>query len=426
MAYLGMFSEPIITSRGMIVGRDFDGTPHYVQPFNIPNPFSCNSSNNYCNKKKEEPYKTFSQMYEEAEQSRQEYREKLKKDTISNNISTEELKKQLREEIKQEIKQEMIKEQKQQLQELNQHINHKHSIVDIDSDDESDVSVIASSVISSIKTYKTNMTNKSGNSRISSSSSVIDSIKSYAPSSRSARSSCSTRSSVSSMPSLSTLSSISDVTSRTSALELDDATITDATSVYTDCTDEELYEHYINSESEVAKCKSCDYCHGGVVSVGCVFVIKTKSKTNSNDRKFILGNNNMEKTYTEFTQKLRSLGKNDGMEPLSDAVHSMLKHQLNIDYNLTNNDYFDMMVHDNEHVHRVYIIESEFDIIELNKFCKKKHHYTDIKSFSLRKILSNGDEFKKNKILDMNDEWCIINKRLQKIIVKYYTNYYDE
>jgi hypothetical protein len=405
MAFLGMFSEPIMTSRGMIVGRDFDGTPHYVQPFNIPNPYSCNNSNNYCNKKKEEPYKTFTQMYEEAEQSRQERREKLK-DTTSNNISTEELKNQLKKQLREEIKQEMIKEQKQQ--ESNQ------NIIDINSDDESGISVIASSVVSSIKTYKTNTSRES---HISSKSSVIKSIKSYAPSSRTKPSS------VSSMP---TLSSISDATSRTSTLDLDDATITDTTSVYTDCTDEEIYEHYINSESEVAKCKSCTSCHGGVISVGVVFVIKTKSKTNSNDRKFILVNNNMEKSYTEFTQKLRSLEKIDRIEPLSDAVHYMLKHQLNINYTLTNNDYFDMMVHDNKHVHRVYIIESEFDIIELNKFCKKKHHYADIKSFSLRKILSNGDEFKKNKIMDMNDEWCNINKRLQKIIVKYYTNYYDE
>lgn len=409
MAFLGMFSEPIMTSRGMIVGRDFDGTPHYVQPFSIPNPYSCNNSNNYCNKKKEEPYKTFSQIYEEAEQSRQERREKLK-DTTSNNISTEELKKQLKKQLREEIKQEMIKEQKQQ--ESNQ------NIIDINSDDESGISVIASSVISSIKTYKTHTTNISGNSQISSKSSVIDSIKSYAPSSRSSHS---IRSSVSSMP---TFSSISDVTSRTSTLDLDDATITDTTSIYTDCTDEEIYEHYINSESEVAKCKSCTSCHGGVISVGVVFVIKTKSKTNSNDRKFILGNNNTEKSYTEFTQKLRSL--KSGIEPLSDAVHYMLKHQLNINYTLTNNDYFDILVHDNKHVHRVYIIESEFDIIELNKFCKKKHHYADIKSFSLRKLLSHGDEFKKNKIMDMNDEWCSINKRLQKIIVKYYTNYYDE
>ena len=53
MSFVALFSEPIVTSRGIIIGSNYNGTPHFVQQFPIYKPtFNIvNSSNSYSNSK---------------------------------------------------------------------------------------------------------------------------------------------------------------------------------------------------------------------------------------------------------------------------------------------------------------------------------------------------------------------------------------
>ena len=92
MSYLGFFSEPIITSRGIIVGRNYDGEPHYVQQFPIYRPtyvgsvsISSNNNNsqyqsNYSsyssNRGYSKPYQTISEAEADAEASWERLRQR--------------------------------------------------------------------------------------------------------------------------------------------------------------------------------------------------------------------------------------------------------------------------------------------------------------------------------------------------------------
>lgn len=76
-----MFSEPILTTRGIIVGRDYNGNPHYVQSFDIPNTYYSTSSSRQTTYESRQTttYKSCSELFEEAEQFRQAYKEKMQR-----------------------------------------------------------------------------------------------------------------------------------------------------------------------------------------------------------------------------------------------------------------------------------------------------------------------------------------------------------
>jgi hypothetical protein len=334
MAFLGMFAEPIITSRGIIVGRDFDGAPHYVPSFPIFNPLFNQNSNQYSNQySPKTEYKSLSDSFFEAQDSWKQQQKRMEQ--------TENLKNQKSYDVSHDI----------------------HTII-------TNTSTTPVNILKSLAENHTDSVVKSTGRRAS------KYPKCLIP------------------PSGPKIVLPKDVT-------LD----------------------YVNSVSTISICKQCDLCNGGVLSVGVIIVNKTKSKSKGVDYKLIMGKNVVENAYTEFTQKLRK--NNKKMEQPTDAVKYMLHVQLGIKYTLTNNDFFDIKLRDS-HVHRVYIVESVFDIVELNTFCKsaKPQINSNINSFSLQKIIENDDKFKQNKIIDISDNECKINKRVQKIISECYNNYY--
>ncbi len=168
----------------------------------------------------------------------------------------------------------------------------------------------------------------------------------------------------------------------------------------------------MNGVSKTSNCKDCTDCHHGVQSVGCIFAIHDDT---NDDYVFVLGNNSIEKSFCDYSQKLK---KNPDCEKPVDRATKLLKKFINLDYVFKANKFIDVPIKDGDHVHRVFIIPCKTDTV-----FNKSMIIRDINNFSINKMNENLALFHKNKIINTNGITCQINKRTRKFFEMFYMQY---
>ncbi len=169
-----------------------------------------------------------------------------------------------------------------------------------------------------------------------------------------------------------------------------------------------------NEKSRFSNCIRCAKCFNGVSSVGCIIVNKI-----NDDHHFFLGKNVAENAYCDYSQKLKSIGKR--CELPSERAEKIVKRLTDIDYDIDQNNFMDIPIKDNLHVHRVYIID--YNSFKTKLTINVTTDYNDVALFSMNNITDNFDLYQNKKIYDTKNNLCDINKRIQKVHEMYY-NYF--
>jgi hypothetical protein len=88
-----------------------------------------------------------------------------------------------------------------------------------------------------------------------------------------------------------------------------------------------------------------------------------------------------------------------------------------IKYKLSNNKFIDIPLKENNHVHRIYIINVKVENINM---MKKTDEIKEYSVFSMNKMNENYEMFKNKKIINTNGITCIINKRMKRFLDMFY------
>ncbi len=169
-----------------------------------------------------------------------------------------------------------------------------------------------------------------------------------------------------------------------------------------------------NEKSRFSNCTRCAKCFNGVSSVGCIIVSIT-----ADDHLIILGKSIIENAFCDYSHKLKSNGKRSELP--SERAEKIFKKMTDIDYDIDQNQYIDIPIKDNLHVHRVFIINyNEFKTAFTINITTE---YNEIGIFSMNTILDNNGLFENKQIYDNNNALRNINKRVKKIIDLYYKLY---
>jgi hypothetical protein len=169
-----------------------------------------------------------------------------------------------------------------------------------------------------------------------------------------------------------------------------------------------------NEKSRFSNCTRCAKCFNGVSSVGCIIVSIT-----ADDHLIILGKSVTENAFCDYSHKLKSNGKRSELP--SERAEKIFKKMTDIDYDIDQNQFIDIPIKDNLHVHRVFIINyNEFKTAFTINITTE---YNEIGIFSMNTILDNNGLFENKQIYDNNNALRNINKRMKKIIDLYYKLY---
>lgn len=405
----GLFETPVFTNHGMVAGMTSDGIYKFV-----PNPvINMNDfftpQYNYCTDKRTMPIDDYIRQEQEknkrnsslkkieSKSDAEILREKLQSELEFERKKNEELMKKLEKEKNDKIieEKEKTKLTSDKLEEFNRLMTHiAFKKLNLSSSNKSNSNKTYSNKSNSNKSNS----NKSASSFFSSPSSVASTKKSI--------------NSVSSVASSfvcpeSVVSSEND-----SHIDFDDSSSYSSNETITE---EEINHINLNSQSKYATCTGCKECFNGVSSTGTVFVNESEE-----DVSFLFGYNIIEKSYSDFGQKL----KNDGYKtefPVERAEKA-LRRLTNVEFELIGNKFIDIVLKEKNHVHRIYIIQSNKDITEF----KKTIQINDYKWFNLSKINDNFDKFEKCDAFDTTNTIRPISKRVKKFIEAYYSHQESE
>jgi len=195
----------------------------------------------------------------------------------------------------------------------------------------------------------------------------------------------------------------------------------DSVSINSDRTiinDDEIDEWNPNIKSKYATCNGCEQCYFGTRSVGCIFI-----DTSTTDIKFVLGFSSSEGVYCDVSSKLKIFNHDTRQieTPYYRATKLVASHTT-VEYEMNGNDFIDIPIKDNLHVHRVFIINWRNDL-NLDIF-KKNNKTSRYGMFSLKSTDDNYESYNNKKLINNNGIICNINKRVQKFIDIFYHLYF--